>query len=98
MVQLRERIPGFSQLDDSTSFYQPPDPSNGEAATLQDKQQAPDLIVFCAWMSAQPKHIAKYTAGYQKLYPHAAILLIEAKYPTPSTMQHPKRQLTNPLC
>ena len=79
MVKLEERIPGFVQLDDTTSIYWPSDSYNAAMATLQDKQQEPDLIVFCSWMSAAPKHIAKYTDGYQRLFPNTPILLVEAK-------------------
>ena len=79
MVALTERIPGFVKLDDSTSIHRPAITNDGVVATLQDKQQEPDLVVFCSWLSAAPKHIAKYTAGYQKLFPNTAILLVEAK-------------------
>lgn len=78
MVKLTERIPGFVRLDDTSSFYQPAKGIDA-TATLQDKQSDPDLIVFCSWMSAAPKHITKYTAAYQSLFPNTAILLIEAK-------------------
>lgn len=79
MVKLEERIPGFVQLDDTTSIYRPPNSHDNASGTLQNKQQEPDLIVFCSWMSAAPKHVAKYTEGYQKLFPNTTILLVEAK-------------------
>lgn len=37
---------------------------------------APDLVILFPWMYAQPRHIQKYTAGYQKLFPQIPILLI----------------------
>lgn len=89
MVHLTNHIPDFTRLDDITSIYRPPshnDNDDNAAApmySLQNEQTEPELIVFCSWMSAQPKHIAKYTTGYQKLFPNATILLIEAKYTTP---------------
>lgn len=83
MVKLTESIPGFVRLDETTSFYQPAKATgNGHAGgevTQRRKQQEPDLLVFCSWMSAAPKHIAKYTAGYQKRFPNTAILLVEAR-------------------
>lgn len=79
MVKLEERIPGFVQLDDTTSIYRLPNSHDAATASLQSKQQEPDLIVFCSWMSAAPKHIAKYTDGYRKLFPNTTILLVEAK-------------------
>lgn len=103
MVHLgEERIPGFIPLDASTSIYRPPSykdrndgGGDGDASarySLQNKQTEPDLIVFCAWMSAQPKHIAKYTAGYMERFPHTSILLIEARCvqapPVPPAQAH----------
>lgn len=96
MVELKEsRIPGFVQLGDITSLYQPKTGGNNGVATLENKQSEPDLIVFCSWMSAAPKHIAKYTAGYQRLFPNTAILLIEAKYIHPNFPAPILRTLTN---
>lgn len=84
-----ERIPGFIPLDASTSIYRPPSykdsqhgSEDGDAVakySLQNKQTEPDLIVFCSWMSAQPKHMAKYVDGYRERFPHTSILLVEAR-------------------
>ncbi|EME85490.1 uncharacterized protein MYCFIDRAFT_161165 [Pseudocercospora fijiensis CIRAD86] len=63
-------IEGFRPLSDSISVYRP------EGATAPGR--TPTLIVICSWMAAAPKHIAKYTAGYQKLFPFATILLIQS--------------------
>ncbi|KAF2096232.1 hypothetical protein NA57DRAFT_59288 [Rhizodiscina lignyota] len=38
-------------------------------------QGEPELIVFCSWMGAAPRHIRKYAEHYSETYPHAAILL-----------------------
>lgn len=40
--------------------------------------QAP-LIVLFTWMGAAPKHIAKYTVAYRRLFPSARILLIRCE-------------------
>lgn len=39
----------------------------------------PDLILLFTWMGAAPKHIAKYTSTYIKLYPHTPIILIRTQ-------------------
>ena len=36
----------------------------------------PDLILLTAWMNASPRHVAKYTTGYQRLFPTSRILII----------------------
>jgi len=38
--------------------------------------QAPALIVLCTWMSAAPRHVAKYTAAYSTLFPSSAQLVL----------------------
>ncbi|KXT14024.1 hypothetical protein AC579_10039 [Pseudocercospora musae] len=63
-------IEGFRSLSNSISVYRPA----GATAT----GRTPTVIVICSWMAAAPKHIAKYTAEYQKLFPFATILLIQS--------------------
>lgn len=36
----------------------------------------PDLIFLAGWMDASPRNLAKYTAGYERLYPSARIIAI----------------------
>ena len=69
-------IEGFVKLDAITSFYRPVQ-ANGNAHLVRC-ENSPTLIVLCSWMGAAPKHVAKYTKGYQELYPDASILLIES--------------------
>lgn len=38
--------------------------------------QAPDLVLLLGWMDAKPRHLAKYAASYEKLYPSANIIAI----------------------
>ncbi|KAH7146811.1 hypothetical protein B0J13DRAFT_584290 [Dactylonectria estremocensis] len=33
--------------------------------------------MLCTWVAANPKHIAKYTASYQRLFPNASILIVQ---------------------
>lgn len=40
------------------------------------KGKDPSLIVYCAWASALPRHVTKYTDVYKKRFPTSAILLI----------------------
>jgi hypothetical protein len=57
----------FSRLNSSIWYYQP---------TSRTPSNDPDFILLLGWMNAQPRHIAKYTARYEKLYPSAQILAI----------------------
>lgn len=42
---------------------------------------APKFIILITWMDAAPRHILKYVAGYQKLYPTSRLLLIRSSAP-----------------
>ncbi|EME47824.1 hypothetical protein DOTSEDRAFT_124317 [Dothistroma septosporum NZE10] len=64
-------IEGFLDVAPAISLYRP---GNGHAGT----EKSPSLIVLCTFMGAQLKHIAKYTQGYQKLFSHSAILLVQS--------------------
>lgn len=46
----------------------------------------PKLILLATWMGAGERHIAKYVAGYQALYPAAPILLLRSE---PGHFIHP---------
>ena len=52
---------------------------NSEPSTRSgEKHDAPNMILLFTWMGAEPKHIAKYTSTYIKLFPTASIILIRA--------------------
>jgi hypothetical protein len=57
----------FSRLNHSIWNHQP---------TSRTPSNDPDFVLIVGWMDAQPRHIAKYTAGYETLYPSAQILAI----------------------
>ena len=38
--------------------------------------QDPEFILLFTWTGAQPRHIAKYTSGYTKLFPSSPIMVI----------------------
>jgi Eukaryotic protein of unknown function (DUF829) len=63
-------LTGFQRLNASTYIYEPPTSPSPASSS------APDLILLPSWLDAAPRHIAKYTRGYQTLYPSARILLI----------------------
>lgn len=67
-------IDGFNSIAPGISLYRP---DVSRIATIPSAGN-PSLIVLCSWMGALPKHIAKYTAGYQRLFPDAPILLIQS--------------------
>ncbi|KAJ3537974.1 hypothetical protein NM208_g6103 [Fusarium decemcellulare] len=66
-------IPGFDRLSSWVSYYS----GTNLHPTSSNGNEAPSLIVLCSWVAASPKHIAKYTAAYQQLYPNASILVIQ---------------------
>lgn len=63
---------GMVQLDSCVYLYKPTSPSKSSDAA------APELVILCTWMLAQPTHITKYIKGYQNLYPSASILMIRS--------------------
>lgn len=69
---------GFTRLGDQIFFYKPSRTGDGAETTLQT---SPDLIVFCSWLYALPKHISKYITAYQKIYPSTSILLLKQDGP-----------------
>ncbi|KAF2743065.1 indole-diterpene biosynthesis protein-like protein PaxU [Sporormia fimetaria CBS 119925] len=58
----------FSRIGHNTYLYTP--------STYTP--QSP-LIFLCTWMGAAPKHIAKYTVTYRRLFPSSRILLIRCE-------------------
>lgn len=56
----------FSRLSPRISLFAPTDPVSGQ------------LVIICTWLGARKKHIARYTALYQRIAPNARILLIES--------------------
>lgn len=61
--------PVFLRLGPRISLFTPEKPTKGH------------LIIISTWLGAAPKHIAKYTAVYQRIAPGARILLIESAVP-----------------
>lgn len=59
--------------NDSNHNSKNDDKDNGRK---DDSNSDPDLIIFCSWMHAQPRHIAKYTAQHRALFPLSPILLL----------------------
>lgn len=56
----------FSRLNQSVWYHQPTSTSSTQ----------PDLVLLMGWMDATARHLSRYTAGYEKLYPSARILVI----------------------
>lgn len=69
--------PGFTVLNSSTSIYEPIRGTDG-ASDEDSDSNAPDLVIICSWVDADPKHIAKYTSAWQRIAPRANILLIQS--------------------
>lgn len=60
-------IPNFSLLNSTVYIHEP---------SSNSSYSGPDLILLSGWMNASPRNVAKYTAGYEKLYPSARIVVI----------------------
>jgi hypothetical protein len=63
----------FESLTDTISYFRQP--------TQKSPQDGPSLVVLCTWMSANRKHITKYTQQYRHQYPDADILVVESGVP-----------------
>ncbi|KPM36585.1 hypothetical protein AK830_g9992 [Neonectria ditissima] len=74
-VTNHDGVAGFNRLSAWISYYSSSNsrPSSKEVVIDED----PPLIVLCTWVAANPKHIAKYTASYQRLFPNSSILVVQ---------------------
>lgn len=75
----------FEKLTDAISYHRKP-PGN-------QSRHGVSLVVLCTWMSANRRHIAKYTDQYRTQYPGADILVVESSiadifYRSNQTQQH----------
>lgn len=86
-------MPGFTYLTDSVSFYHP---QNQTSVDHKINKPSPSLVVLCSWMGAAPKHIAKYTSGYQLLFPQTSILLLQCSVSAISYSAKKQSQLLQP--
>lgn len=66
---------GFEQLSQGV-FLQSPSDQSSPIEKSSVAQSSPDVIIICAWGFAQAKHVAKYIAGHQSVFPAAKILLV----------------------
>ncbi|KAK4040809.1 hypothetical protein C8A01DRAFT_15381 [Parachaetomium inaequale] len=66
---------GHGPTYSDSSFYPPPDPAPKHSSRSRDTAP-PDLIIITSWTGAVDKHVAKYTAAYNTLYPGVPILVI----------------------
>lgn len=74
----KDPFSGFVKLADGQYWHKPvPAQQNGGPAS-SDTMGQPDLIIFCAWAFAAPKHAIKYIVQYQLLYPQAHILALQS--------------------
>ncbi|KAF1832676.1 hypothetical protein BDW02DRAFT_416091 [Decorospora gaudefroyi] len=68
-------IPDFKLIAPSIWEHAPPSAS-ASVYTLSKGFETPSLILLCTWTGAQNRHIAKYTAEYQFLFPSTHIMVI----------------------
>jgi hypothetical protein len=60
----------FESLTNTISYHRQP--------SRKPSQNGPSLVILCTWMSANRKHIAKYTQQYRQQYPAAEVLVVES--------------------
>jgi hypothetical protein len=60
----------FESLTNTISYHRQP--------SKKVSHNGPSLVILCTWMSANRKHIAKYTQQYRQQYEHADILVVES--------------------
>jgi hypothetical protein len=60
----------FESLTNTISYHRQP--------SKKPSRNGPSLVILCTWMSANRKHIAKYTDQYRQQYPEADILVVES--------------------
>jgi hypothetical protein len=65
----------ISSSSSQSSFCLPPGPA-AESSRRSRDTPPPDLIILTPWTGAAAKHVAKYTASYNTLYPDVPILVI----------------------
>ncbi len=71
--QAHPMLEPLAAVGDEVYLYEPPK-CNGPAGS------EPSLIVLCTWLGgATPRNVSKYVAGYRKMFPGAAILLVGAR-------------------
>ena len=66
-VQSQPGLGHFSRLNPAVYIYQPK-----SAPPSKD----PNLVLLAGWMDASIRNVAKYTAGYEKLYPSTTVIVI----------------------
>jgi hypothetical protein len=67
----------FIKLNDGQHWYKPPGGGSFAGSPAIPPTAQPDLVIFCAWAFAAPKHILKYITQYRATYPRAQILLLQ---------------------
>lgn len=76
-------LDSFTKLNSNVYIHEPPpnaqQGSNGSIDQHIHQSDAPHLILLFTWMGAAPKHIAKYTSTYIKLFPSSTIVLVRTQ-------------------
>ncbi|KAF9878806.1 paxu protein [Colletotrichum karsti] len=65
-------FPGFTALNDQIFIRDGEELAEGTTRPSDH----PRVVIIYGWGDAVPKHVAKYTDGYSKLYPHARQVVI----------------------
>jgi hypothetical protein len=63
-------LEGFTKIKDKIHTYHPSTPAPANSTD-------PTLLILCSWAFAPLRPLSKYIKGYQSLYPHTSILLLQ---------------------
>lgn len=71
-----DAIPGFTPVGPAIWEYVPQFAVGVRQSQIIQFVEGPDLILLFSWTGAHGKHVAKYTAQYQRLFPSSIIMVI----------------------
>lgn len=71
-------FPNFTRLGEQIFYF---DPRQSHSDAQSKPGSGPDLVILCPWLYARSRHIAKYSASYQEIYPSTPILLLKQDGP-----------------
>jgi hypothetical protein len=69
-------FPGFQALSDQVFVRDAPPVDDKLVATTPASKSDPTVIIIYSWGDGRPKHVLKYSKGYQELFPRAKQIIV----------------------
>jgi hypothetical protein len=83
---ISQPLESFTKLNPNVYVHEPtPNAQQDSSRTIDQhaspptQSEAPHIILLFTWMGAAPKHIAKYTSTYFKMFPTSPIIMIRTQ-------------------